>query len=131
MRTHPVLIVEDDRDLLEAICATLMLSGYDTLTATDGESALLLLQKQQVGMVISDVQMRPMDGHVLMKEIKKLYLDLPVLLMTAYGEVDKAVSAMRDGACDYLLKPFEPNKLLIHVKQHLLPMCGNEVGMIA
>lgn len=131
MRTHPVLIVEDDRDLLEAICATLMLSGYDTLTATDGEAALKLLQKQQVGMVISDVQMRPMDGHVLLKEIKKLSPDLPVLLMTAYGEVDKAVAAMRSGACDYLLKPFEPNKLLIHVKQHLLPKCGNEVGMIA
>ncbi len=131
MRTDPVLIVEDDHDLLEAITATLMLSGYTTLTATDGKTALALLQTQQVGMVISDVQMRPMDGHVLLRHIKALYPDLPVLLMTAYGEVDKAVAAMRNGACDYLLKPFEPNNLLIHVKQYLLPTSENEVGMIA
>ena len=131
MSTLPVLIVEDDHDLLEAICATLRLSGYNTLAATDGETALALLQKQQVGMVISDVQMQPMNGLVLLQEIKAFYPDLPVLLMTAYGEVDKAVTAMRNGASDYLLKPFDPDNLLIQVKQRLLPVPDNEIGMIA
>jgi len=131
MNTLPVLIVEDDHDLLEAICATLRLSGYTTLAATDGKTALALLQTQQVGMVISDVQMQPMNGLVLLQEIKAFYPDLPVLLMTAYGEVDKAVTAMRNGACDYLLKPFDPDNLLVHVKQRLLPVSDNEIGMIA
>ena len=131
MKTLPVLIVEDDRDLLEAICATLRLSGYATLAATDGRTALKLLQTQQVGMVISDVQMQPMTGLVLLQEIKTFYPDLPVLLMTAYGEVDKAVIAMRNGACDYLLKPFDPDSLLVNVKQRLLIAPDNEVGMIA
>ncbi len=131
MNTLPVLIVEDDHDLLEAICATLRLSGYATLAATDGKTALALLQTQQVGMVISDVQMQPMNGLDLLREIKAFYPDLPVLLMTAYGEVDKAVTAMRNGACDYLLKPFDPDNLLVHVKQRLLPVSDNEIGMIA
>jgi len=131
MKTLPVLIVEDDRDLLEAICATLRLSGYATLAATDGRTALQLLQTQQVGMVISDVQMQPMNGHVLLQEIKTFYPDLPVLLMTAYGEVDKAVAAMRNGACDYLLKPFDPHSLLDSVKQRLLIVPDNDIGMIA
>lgn len=131
MKTLPVLIVEDDRDLLEAICATLRLSGYATLAATDGRTALQLLQTRQVGMVISDVQMQPMNGHVLLREIKTFYPDLPVLLMTAYGEVDKAVAAMRNGACDYLLKPFAPDSLLDSVKQRLLIVPDNDIGMIA
>lgn len=131
MKTLPVLIVEDDQDLLEAICATLRLSGYATLAATDGKTALALLQTRQVGMVISDVQMQPMNGLVLLQEIKTFYPDLPVLLMTAYGEVEKAVAAMRNGACDYLLKPFDPDDLLVHVKQRLLLAPDNEIGMIA
>lgn len=131
MKTLPVLIVEDDRDLLEAICATLRLSGYATLAATDGRTALQLLQTQQVGMVISDVQMQPMNGLVLLQEIKALHPDLPVLLMTAYGEVDKAVIAMRNGAIDYLLKPFDPDSLLVNVKQRLLIVSDNGIGMIA
>lgn len=131
MSTLPVLIVEDDHDLLEAICMTLKLSGYSTCAASDGKKALELLQAQQIGMVISDVQMRPMDGLELLREIKAFFPDLPVLLMTAYGEVDKAVTAMRNGACDYLLKPFDPDSLLVHVKRQILSATNDEVGIIA
>lgn len=131
MKALPILIVEDDRDLLEAICVTMRLAGYLTLAASDGDTALKLLQVHQVGMVVSDVQMKPMDGLILLQKIRKFYPELPVLLMTAYGEIDKAVTAMRLGACDYLLKPFAPDKLLIHVNQYLLSAPNDEVGMIA
>lgn len=131
MKKLPVLIVEDDHDLLEAICATMRLAGYKTLAASDGETALKILQIHQVGMVVSDVQMKPMDGIVLLNKIKACYAELPVLLMTAYGEVDKAVTAMRIGACDYLLKPFDPDSLLIHVEKYLLSAPNNDVGIIA
>jgi two-component system response regulator FlrC len=72
-------------------------------------------------MVVSDVQMKPMDGHRLLVEVKQHHPEVPVLLMTAYGMIDRAVMAMRDGACDYITKPFEPDVLLARIVRHMLP----------
>ena len=121
MKTLPILIVEDDRDLREALCDTLGLAGYETLDASDGLAALAVLGKRKVGLVVTDVQMQPMDGHALLREIKSAYPYVPVLLMTAYGMIDKAVEAMRAGACTYLTKPFEPDSLLAEVARYMLP----------
>lgn len=126
MRNLPVLIVEDDPDLREALCATLRLEGYKTLAASDGDQALGLLRTHQAGLVISDVQMRPMDGYALLQAIKRDHPEIPVVLMTAFGEVDKAVAAMRAGASDYLLKPFDQDSLLAHVRHCLLPAIGGD-----
>lgn len=131
MKTLPILVVEDDRDLLEAICATMKLAGYQTLAASNGNDAMAFLQEHPVGMVVSDVQMRPVDGLALLNKIKAFNPELPVLLMTAYGEVDKAVTAMRTGACDYLLKPFDPDSLLAHVKRYSLSESEQEDQIIA
>ena len=120
MNQLPILIVEDDLDLREALSDTLKLAGYHILSAQDGEAALLLMAKHEVGLVISDVMMQPMDGHSLLKRIKAAYPHVPVLLMTAYGMIEKAVEAMRDGACDYLTKPFDANKLLAQVARYML-----------
>ena len=120
MRTLPVLVVEDDQDLLEAICTTLELSGYQALAATNGNDAMSIIREHHVGIVVSDVQMKPLDGLTLLKQIKDFAPELPVLLMTAYREIDKAVAAMRAGACDYLLKPFEPVSLISHVEQYAM-----------
>ena len=120
MNQLPILIVEDDLDLREALSDTLKLAGYHVISAQDGEAALLLMAKHEVGLVISDVMMQPMDGHTLLKRIKALYPHVPVLLMTAYGMIEKAVEAMRDGACDYLTKPFDANKLLAQVARYML-----------
>jgi len=120
----PVLIVEDDDALREALVDTLELGGYTAIAAEDGTEALLLLETNRVGMVISDVQMQPMDGNTLLNEIKQHYPWLPVMLMTAYGVIDKAVSALHAGACHYLPKPFEPDVLLAQVEKYLLPDLG-------
>ncbi|TVO79031.1 sigma-54-dependent transcriptional regulator [Sedimenticola selenatireducens] len=112
-----VLIVEDDKTLREALCDTLELSGYTVASAVDGKSALKVLENKSVGLVVSDVQMQPMDGHELLARIKSRYPTLPVLMMTAFGNIEKAVSAMRQGATDYLAKPFEPSLLIEKVKQ--------------
>lgn len=130
MRNLPVLIVEDDPDLLEALCATLKLDGYTTLAASSGEQAIDLLRTHPAGLVISDVQMRPMDGYTLLQAIKRSYPWIPVVLMTAYGEVDKAVAAMRSGASDYLLKPFDPHSLLAHVRHYLLTVSDEDESEI-
>lgn len=121
MKTLPILIVEDDPDLREALCDTLALAGYEAIAAADGPAALAELRRGQIGLVVSDVQMQPMDGHTLLREIKTAHPHVPVLLMTAYGMIDKAVEAMRGGACNYLTKPFEPDRLLAEVARHMLP----------
>lgn len=121
MKTLPILIVEDDRDLREALGDTLAMAGYETLMAEHGEAALACLHERKVGLVVSDVQMKPMDGHALLQAVKHDFPDVPVLLMTAYGMIDKAVDAMRKGACNYLTKPFEPDVLLAEVARFMRP----------
>ncbi|AOX99950.1 sigma-54 dependent transcriptional regulator [Jeongeupia sp. USM3] len=124
----PILVVEDDEALREALCDTLELGGHAVLTAGDGSEALaLLLSGRRVGLVLSDVQMQPMDGESLLREVKTRYPWLPVLLMTAYGVVDRAVAALHAGACHYLPKPFEPDLLLQEVAKYLLPGGADEV----
>ncbi|MES9946718.1 MAG: sigma-54 dependent transcriptional regulator [Candidatus Thiodiazotropha sp.] len=119
MSLATVLIVEDDPSLREALSDTLELAGYPVCVAEEGGAALGLLQQRSVGMVISDVQMQPMDGHSLLRQIRDLYPELPVLLMTAYGSIEKAVMAMHDGAVDYLAKPFEAEVLVSKVASHI------------
>jgi two-component system response regulator FlrC len=121
MKPLPVLIVEDDASLREALTDTLELSGYEVLEAADGAAALKLLEGRRVGLVVSDVQMKPMDGEQLLREIKRRWPGMPVLLMTAYGMIERAVEAMRLGACNYLPKPFEPEVLVAEVARWMLP----------
>ena len=115
-----ILLVEDDDALREALADTLMLGGYDYLEAASAEAALKLLEQESVSMVVSDVNMPGMDGHALLRTLRSHYPQLPVLLMTAYGTVQQAVTAMRDGAADYLVKPFAPKALLELIGQHAL-----------
>jgi two-component system response regulator FlrC len=124
MSEATVLVVEDDADLREALCDTLQFAGYQTLGADDGPTALGIIEQRAVGMVISDVQMEPMDGNALLSEVKRKHPSLPVIMMTAYGSIEKAVRAMREGAADYLTKPFEA-EVLINLAERLLPV-GSE-----
>lgn len=116
--TANILLVEDDRALREALGDTLALGGYSYLAVDCAETALLALERDGFGLVISDVNMPGMDGHALQALIRQRYPQLPVLLMTAYGAVERAVEAMRQGAVDYLVKPFEPKVLLGLVARH-------------
>ncbi len=127
----PVLVVEDDSNLREAICDTLELAGQSVISAAGGEEALSLLETQAVALVVSDVRMMPMDGITLLKEIRASYPHLQVVLMTAFADVDRAVEAMRSGACDFLLKPFEPKALLEHVARYRLPEAMDDERVIA
>jgi two-component system response regulator FlrC len=127
----PILVVEDDPHLREAVCDTLELAGQAAIAAAGGEEALELLATQAVALVVSDVRMMPMDGIALLKEIRTRMPHLPVVLMTAYADVDRAVEAMRCGACDFLLKPFEPKALLEHVARYRLPEALDDARVIA
>ena len=114
-----ILVVEDDAALLEALVDTLTLAGYRVEPASSAEAALAGLRREMPGLVLSDVQMPGMDGHALLRSIKAVSPGLPVVLMTAYGQIEKAVEAMRDGAADYLPKPFEPDRLLAVVARYM------------
>ena len=130
-RGLPILVVEDDAALREAVCDTLELAGQPVLAAGGGDEALQVLAGSEVALVVSDVRMLPMDGITLLKEIRSRLPQLPVVLMTAFADVDRAVEAMRAGACDFLLKPFEPQALLEHVLRYRLPEKIDEQGVIA
>ena len=129
--TLPILVVEDDAALREAVCDTLELAEQTAIATGGGEEALQLLERQAVSLVISDVRMLPMDGIALLKEIRQRLPALPVVLMTAFADVDRAVEAMRAGACDFLLKPFEPSALLEHVRRYRLPEALRDDGVIS
>jgi len=107
-----VLIVEDDKELREALCTTLQIAGMSFLEADCAESALLQLEKQKVDIVVSDVNMPGMDGHELLNIVKEKYPTTPMMLITAFGQIKLAVEAMQNGASDYLVKPFEPKVLI-------------------
>jgi two-component system, response regulator FlrC len=107
-----VLVVEDDAVLREALTDTLRSAGIATLAAGDAQQALQVLENPEVALVISDVQMPGADGYELLSLVKRRRPDVPVVLMTAYGTVAKAVAAMQGGATDYIVKPFEARALI-------------------
>lgn len=122
MNQGTVLVVEDDPTLRDVLCETLQLANYTVETAENGEDAIRSLeQNDDISLLVSDVQMQPVDGHKLLKSARSRYPDLPVILMTAYGTVEKAVQAMHEGAVDYLVKPFEADALVDMVARFTLP----------
>ena len=128
-----VLLVEDDRALREALADTLCLGGHDYRAVDCAEAALVALSEEPFGLVVSDVNMPGMDGHQLLAQIRTRHPQLPVLLMTAFGAVERAVDAIRQGAADYLVKPFEPRTLLELVAKHALGKlpAGDRDGPVA
>lgn len=115
-----VLVVEDDRALRDALTASLRVSGYQTTSVDCAESALSLLNQGNLpDMVVTDVQMGAMSGIDLLKNIRRQHASLPIILMTAYSQVKDAVEVMRMGACDYLQKPFDSDRLTSLIESYL------------
>ncbi len=112
MAKAQILIVEDDHDLREALVTTLELAKFRVREAANAREALARLAEAPVDMVVSDVNMPGQSGHELLAEVQRLYPGLPMMLITAYGQISHAVSAMQAGAIDYLVKPFEPQVLV-------------------
>ncbi len=125
-----VLIVEDDPQLRDALCATVELAGFSAACAADGQQALKIVAESDVSLVVSDVQMDGMDGHTLLNKLKATVPELPVVLMTAYGTIEKAVESMRAGAADYLVKPFDA-EVLVEMLRRYLPETDADPGVVA
>src|SRR5256712_3349924 len=114
---HRVLIVEDDEIFLRPLQRTLEVEGYDVLVVGSGEEAVELLKNDDVDLVLTDKRLPGIDGVELVRRIKSDHPDLAVVVMTAYGTIGSAVEAMRLGAEDYLVKPFEAAEVLMVLRR--------------
>ena len=112
-----ILVVDDEKNYLLVLSEVLQEEGYEVLTAQDGHEALEIQKSSDLDLILTDMKMPAMDGIELLENIKGLDPDLPVIMMTAHGTIDKAVEAMQKGAYSYILKPFDNERLTIYVKK--------------
>jgi len=119
-----ILVVDDEPGIRQVLQDLLMASGYTVMLAGDGEEALLRLESGQVDLVITDDVMSGMSGRELLWECVRRWPGLPVIILTGYGTVPKAVGAVKDGAVDYLLKPFDGQELLGKIASILVASDG-------
>jgi two-component system NtrC family response regulator len=114
---NTILIVDDEKNYLTILSAVLEDEGFEVLTALGGQEALEVHKTSDLDLILTDMKMPGMDGIELLENIKSVDPDLPVIMMTAYGTVDKAVEAMQKGAYTYVLKPFDNERLIIYVNK--------------
>ncbi|HWC04740.1 MAG TPA: sigma-54 dependent transcriptional regulator [Methylomirabilota bacterium] len=114
-----VLIVEDDEVFLRPLRRALELGGFDVLTASSGEEALDLLKREDADLALTDQRLPGMDGVEVVRRIRSEHPDVGIVVMTAYGTIGAAVEATRLGAEDYLVKPFEPDEILLVLRRAL------------
>lgn len=116
---NTVFIIDDDVHICTAIEQMLELQGFNVQTFNDASLLLSKIDKQWPGIIISDINMPIMDGHQLMHEAHKIDDDLPIILLTGFGDISMAVNAIRKGAYDFIEKPFNNGHLLDTVKRAL------------
>lgn len=106
-----ILVVDDEKNYLVVLEDLLQDEGYGVFTAASGQEALEIIRSRYVDTVLTDIKMPGMSGIELLEQIKAIDSDLPVILMTAFAEVDQAVSAMKEGALDHIQKPFDNREI--------------------
>ncbi len=114
-----ILVVDDDSNLLEVLRMRLESANYQVVTALRGEDAIDAVKQQLFDLSIVDLQLGSTDGISLMKEFHQINPDIPVIILTAFGSIESAVEAMKQGACSYLTKPFDPRELLLQIEKAL------------
>jgi len=119
MSKGKILIAEDDPHLRKVLASELEGEGYETQGAADGRRALESLAETPVDLILTDLVMPGIDGLELLRRVKNLDTELPVVLMTGFGGVDTAVAALRSGAFDYLTKPLRLDELLVVIERAL------------
>jgi DNA-binding NtrC family response regulator len=116
---HRILIVEDDEVFLRPLQRTLEVAGYEALVVSSGEEAVDLLKRDDVELVLTDKRLPGIDGVELVRRLRAEHPDLAVVVMTAYGTIGSAVEAMRVGAEDYLVKPFDVAEALMVIRRSI------------
>jgi len=121
-----ILVVDDDYQMRAALSEALIKAGYEVASAEDGRAAMESVKKSVCDLVITDVKMPYINGIDLLGRIKKEQCSLPVIVVTAYGTVEHAVNAMKEGAFDYIQKPFD-TETLYGVVERALGLDGGKI----
>lgn len=116
---YKILIVDDEKNMCRSLEILLSAEGYKTISCERAGSALQVLEKEDVDLLITDLTMPEMNGMELLKKVKELHPNIQVIMMTAYSTVQSAVEAIKIGAYDYLIKPFSDDDIILSVKKAL------------
>lgn len=111
-----ILLVDDEKNILKVMSASLKKEGYEVETSRSGEEAVGKIGTDRYNLVITDYKLPGLNGLDLLQEIKGKYPDMPVIILTAYGTIEKAVEAMKKGASNYLTKPLNLEELTLVVR---------------
>ncbi|MBP7795133.1 MAG: sigma-54-dependent Fis family transcriptional regulator, partial [Candidatus Saccharicenans sp.] len=114
-----ILIIDDEKSLLDVLSLMFKKEGYEVKTATSGADALDILTNNAVDLVITDIRMPHLSGMEILKYVKENQSETPVIVITAYGSIQQAVEALKAGALDYIVKPFDIEELKILVARGL------------
>jgi len=114
-----ILLAEDDEIMRISVSDSLKKQGWQVEEAEDGLQALALFERRQYNLIISDIRMPGMDGLTLLKKVRQQSPETAIVIMTAYGSVDAAIDCLRQGATDYVLKPFDMDDLIIRISRIL------------
>lgn len=114
-----ILLVDDEESLIKWLSYALEQKGYKVFATTEPEHALTKIKEEKFNCVISDIRMPQIDGFEFLKRIRRIYPDVPVIFITAYGSMESAINAIRDKASDYILKPFAIDELVLRIKANL------------
>jgi two-component system nitrogen regulation response regulator NtrX len=119
MTAPRILIADDQTAVREELAYAMQFEGYRTAEAPDGEAALALLEQGDVGVVLLDIKMPGLDGLQVLQRIRERWPGVPVVMITGHGDIETAVVAIKNGAFDFLPKPFDSDRVLVSVKNAL------------
>ena len=117
MDDYRVLIVDDEEELVTTIAERLQIRGIQAETATDGETALKMIEDNPPQVVVLDVMMPGIGGIEILQRMRSQNLQIPVILLTGYGSTEQGLEGMREGAFDYLMKPCDLNILISKIQE--------------
>ncbi len=115
-----IIILDDEESLIKWLSYALEQKGYSVFATTEPKTALNKIKEERFDLVISDIRMPELDGFAFLKRIRKVYPDVPVIFITAYGSMESAINALRDKASDYILKPFGIEELMLRIRANIL-----------
>ncbi|MCP8899022.1 SpoIIE family protein phosphatase [Gilvimarinus xylanilyticus] len=121
--SHTLLIIDDDKPVRHSIAAFLEDSGYGVVEAEDGPTGLALYARGGIDLVITDLRMPSMDGLAVLQRLHEISSEIPVIVISGAGVMSDVVSALRLGACDYLIKPIVDMEVLVHSVEKALERC--------
>ena len=114
-----ILVVDDEKNILEVIKMRLEANGYRIFTALQAETAVEIAKKEEIDLALVDLKLAGKNGIELMEELHQINPDIPIIILTAYGTIKSVVEAMKRGAYSYLTKPFDYHDLLLQIKKGL------------